>query len=279
MPRFATSRRRRRLVWGVAVLLLAGLIGVTAAALVRISSPRGDYVIQTDDPDFSFRVNPEGGVTLTDRRTRREFVLRVVRQGEGEFELEASDAAADLAFKSRTFTIRRGQTIALRAWFERRPLAAAPRADTADEDRRKAIAALPAEKQVEAVATWLKERNPGFDGRVTSQIEDGVVTELRFLTHQVTDLAPVRALPDLQTLFCTGTPQKKGWLADQSPLGGTRLSTLYCGYTDVSDLSPLKGTELTDLRCTAVLRSIRTLKKINGKEAAEYWKEVDGGKP
>ena len=31
----------------------------------------------------------------------------------------------------------------------------------------KAVAALPAEKQVEAVAKKLQELNPGFDGKVT----------------------------------------------------------------------------------------------------------------
>src|SRR5262249_16886734 len=58
----------------------------------------------------------------------------------------------------------------------------------------KQVAALPAEKQVEAVAAKLKERNPGFDGKVSHTVEGGVVTELTFRTNNVTDLAPVRAL-------------------------------------------------------------------------------------
>ena len=33
------------------------------------------------------------------------------------------------------------------------------------------VAALPAEKQVEAVMAKLKERNPGFDGKVTHVVE------------------------------------------------------------------------------------------------------------
>ena len=60
----------------------------------------------------------------------------------------------------------------------------------------KQVAALPAEKQVEAVAAKLKELNPGFDGKVTHKIEGGVVTELSFVTDKVTDISPVRALTD-----------------------------------------------------------------------------------
>ena len=46
---------------------------------------------------------------------------------------------------------------------------------------------------MEAVAAKLKERNPGFDGKVKPTIEDGVVTDLEFLTDNVTDISPVRA--------------------------------------------------------------------------------------
>ena len=61
-----------------------------------------------------------------------------------------------------------------------------------DED----VAALPAEKQVEAVAKKLQELNPGFEGRSrrTITIKSGVVTKLEFATDNVTDISPVRAL-------------------------------------------------------------------------------------
>jgi hypothetical protein len=51
--------------------------------------------------------------------------------------------------------------------------------------------------------------------------------------------------------------------------------------TEVTDLSLLKGMPLKELDCdfrpdrdTAILRSIKTLEKINGKPAAEFWKDV-----
>jgi serine/threonine protein kinase/Leucine-rich repeat (LRR) protein len=113
----------------------------------------------------------------------------------------------------------------------------------------KAVAALPAEKQVEAVAAKLKERNPGFDGKVTPTIDQGVVTELTFVTDAVTDIAPVRALTALRTLSCSGSAPGMGQLADLSPLKGMELVYLNCGRTKVSDLAPVKDMKLTTLLC------------------------------
>ena len=74
----------------------------------------------------------------------------------------------------------------------------------------KESAALPAEKQVEAVAAKLKERNPGFDGKVTPKIENGVVTGLEFLTDNVTDISPVRALAGVASADLSGAATEQG---------------------------------------------------------------------
>ena len=72
------------------------------------------------------------------------------------------------------------------------------------------IAGLPVDQQVEAVAKKLKELNPGFDGKVTHKIEFLDVTELQFVTDSVTDISPVRALPKLKSLICSGTSRVQG---------------------------------------------------------------------
>jgi hypothetical protein len=118
-----------------------------------------------------------------------------------------------------------------------------------EETWRKRVAALPAEKQVQAVTARLKERNRGFDGKVTHKVEGGVVTEFRFVADEVTDLAPVAALKGLKTLGCNGSAPGKGRLVDLSPLQGLQLTSLACYYTKVSDLAPLQGMPLTDLNC------------------------------
>ena len=101
-----------------------------------------------------------------------------------------------------------------------------------------------------AVFAKLKELNPGYDGKVTTKIENGVVTELTIVTDRVTDISPVRPLVKLTNLNCgSSTGVSKGQLADLSPLTGLPLTILICSETSVSDLSPLKGMPLTILEC------------------------------
>jgi WD40 repeat protein/tRNA A-37 threonylcarbamoyl transferase component Bud32 len=121
------SMTRRRLLWAVAAAV--GLIGLVAAALIRIQTPQGDYVINTDDPDFSFQVHGDA-VVLKDSKNNKTYTLKVVQadKGAGQFELDASEVGGDLAFSTKKFTIKRGETAALTAWFE--PVVAAmPPAD------------------------------------------------------------------------------------------------------------------------------------------------------
>jgi hypothetical protein len=123
----------------------------------------------------------------------------------------------------------------------------------------KDVATLPAEKQVDAVAKKLVELNPGFDGVVIPEldgngprgIQNGVVTELRFLTNNVTDISPVRALVGLKALRCSGKPHAvlDRKLSNLSPLRGMALAVLDCSDTLVSDLSPLQGMPLRELNC------------------------------
>lgn len=115
----------------------------------------------------------------------------------------------------------------------------------------KDVQAMPAEEQVKAVSKKLVELNPKFDGKVTPDIVNGVVTYLRIVTHDVTDISPVRALAGLELLFCEGTQQSKGILADISPLKGMRLKAFSCVFTQVADLSPLAGMKLNYVMCSA----------------------------
>jgi hypothetical protein len=64
---------------------------------------------------------------------------------------------------------------------------------------------------------------------------------------------------------------------------GMPLQRLWWIGSAVTDLSPLKGMPLKEIACdfqrkrdAEILRSLTTLEKINGKPAAEFWKEVDG---
>jgi hypothetical protein len=94
----------------------------------------------------------------------------------------------------------------------------------------------------------------------------------------VSDLSPLRGM-NLEVLSVAHCRQ----LTDLAPLRGMPLQVLWWASTTVSDLSPLKGMPLKEILCDfrrerddEFLRSFTTLETINGKSAAEFWKEVDG---
>jgi serine/threonine protein kinase len=95
------------------------------------------------------------------------------------------------------------------------------------------IAALPAAQQVEEVRKELKKRNPGFDGKMETKIEGGVVTEFRIVTNKVTDIAPIRVFNALRVLDLWGTKVGDAGLAH---------------FKDCKNLRWLKlrGTQVTD---------------------------------
>src|SRR5262249_21811052 len=95
---------------------------------------------------------------------------------------------------------------------------------------------------------------------------------------QVRDLSPLRGMP-LRYLEMW----RLGSVTDFSVLQDMQLTYLNiagCNLTDLSLLrsKPLKGVwcDFKPERDTELLRSIKTLEKINGKPAAEFWKQVNG---
>jgi len=114
----------------------------------------------------------------------------------------------------------------------------------------------------------------------------------------ITDLGPLEGLP-LEQLDCTGaeisdlSPLKNmqtlkflsianSHVSDISPLAGLKLINFACHGAPVGDFSPLRAMPLTDIigefkkpADHENIRAITTLERINGKPAAEFWKEVD----
>jgi Leucine-rich repeat (LRR) protein len=90
----------------------------------------------------------------------------------------------------------------------------------------------------------------------------------------VRDLRPLRAYP-LFYLDCSGT-----LVDDLSPIKGSGIGHLFVKNARLKDYAPLAGMRIHELdgefvpaRDTEVLRSIQELRKINGKPAAEFWRE------
>lgn len=138
--------------------------------------------------------------------------------------------------------------------------------------------------------TWLHcGRNQVSDLRPLAGMQ---LENLYCAFSNVRDLTPLKGMPLVQ-LQCHVTPV--GSLApladsrqlkildinntqvhDLKPLKDCPLTTLDCVRTQVTDLSPLQAAPLADLRCDSVsprdadiLRAVKTLKKINGKNAAD----------
>lgn len=130
-------------------------------------------------------------------------------------------------------------------------------------------------------------------------IDDNVVVRLEFLTHRITDISPLRALPRLRHLVCADSRAGNGRLVDLSPRKEMKLQFLNCNFTRVADLSPLHGIPLRQLHCTATevhdltplqgmpltfltcdirgeetlafLRTFPQLQTINQQPAAKFW--------
>jgi tRNA A-37 threonylcarbamoyl transferase component Bud32/Leucine-rich repeat (LRR) protein len=236
------GRPRRKWLWAAAalVLLLAGLgvseaTGVTEmrGTVVRLFSPEGTLVVQVDDPGVSVSVDGTD-VVITGAGAKE------IRLKPGQYQVEASKDGK--VVQQELVTVNRNGRQVVRVSKESVPLSEA-------DAWEKSVAALSAQEQVEAVARRLKELNPDFDGKVTPDIRYAQVAGLTFHTQAVKDLSPVRALRRLEALECYGPPERRGILADLSPLRGLPLKTLSCFDNPVSDLSPLAGMRLEVLNC------------------------------
>jgi hypothetical protein len=247
-PGPAPKRRTRRLTVMAAASLLALIAGLglseatgvtnVRGTVIRLFSGEGTLVVEVDDPGVSVSLDGEDLVI-------RGAGVREIRLKPGQYQVKATKDGKFL--RQDLVTVARDRREVVRISHEP-TRAQADTADSAAWERR--VAALPADEQVKAVAVRLRELNPNFDGNVTHEIEDGVVTALKFSTDHVTNIAPVRALSKLAVLDCHGSQTKQGQVADLSPLKGMSLKTLYCYDTAVADLSPLAGMPLTYLHCS-----------------------------
>jgi tRNA A-37 threonylcarbamoyl transferase component Bud32/Leucine-rich repeat (LRR) protein len=236
---------RRKWIWAVAALLLlcAGLgmgeaTGVTnvRGVVIRLLWPEGTLVVEVDDPGVSVTVDGTD-VVITGAGVKE------VRLKPGQYKVEASKNGKLVRRELVTVARDGRQVVRISAESsEAEPLTEAQRWE-------KAVAALPATEQVEAVSRRLKELNPGFDGQVSPSVMYGAVTRLVFNTDAVQDISPVRALRWLESLECQPkTGERRGKVADLSPLRGLSLKLLKVADNDsVSDLSPLKGMPLEEL--------------------------------
>jgi serine/threonine protein kinase/Leucine-rich repeat (LRR) protein len=226
----ATALRNSKWLAAIALGLLALAAGVFG--IIKISTPDGDYVIQTDDPDFSFSVS-KGVVTLLDKKTTREYTMKVVREENGGFVLDVTDVGADLSFKTKEFTIKRGQQVALKAHFERQPVDVVNAPPATDPDRRAAEWTL----SIGGTIT-IKENGSERDINADRDLPDRAIELTRVrLSHnpKVSDagLANFKNCQNLSNLDLAGTQVTDAGLANFKDC--QNLANLSLGFTQVSD--------------------------------------------
>jgi hypothetical protein len=124
----------------------------------------------------------------------------------------------------------------------------------------------------------LQELNPDFKGTIRRAINteaDGFML-VSFNTDGVTNISPIRAIPEVQNLRCDGSAPGRGRRTNLAPLRALQVKHLDCRNNPIVDFSPLKDTPLETIFCefdanrdAAVFRSIKTLKRINGEPATK----------
>lgn len=109
----------------------------------------------------------------------------------------------------------------------------------------RAVIAMPVEQQEKAVRGKLVELNPELpDSAIQLTLTERKITDCRIdPSRHLSNLAPLRALRDLQTLrLDTG-----GLVEDLRPLSTLKLKQLVINAHPIRDLSPLAGVPLTEI--------------------------------
>ncbi len=236
-------------------LVAAGLLGmaILAGVIFKLQTKDGTLIVEVDQPDAVVQIlNEEGKVEISDRSGKKPITLSV-NPGKHRLKVEKDGFVAF----AENFEIEVGGKKAITAKLEpvkKEEVAVQPIKPwetSAFQAWMKEVQAMPAEKQIVAVAKKLVELNPGFEGKITPTIEKDLVTGLEFITDSVLNISPVRALAGLEFLNCSGSKARKGTLSDLSPLKGMKLAILGITHTQVSDLSPLQGMTLARLNCSS----------------------------
>ena len=238
------GKDKKKLILSVVGGALAGLV-ILAGVIFMLRTKDGTLVVEVNQPDATVQVMDADGKVEISQPGGSAPISISVDPGKHRLKVEKNG----FQFFAQDFEMESGGTTSIKATLEPVKIIAAQatrRWNTAAfQQWMKDVAAMPAERQIEAVVKKLVELNPAFDGKLldvhgngTSKIENGVVTELRLSADNLTDISPVRALRGLRVLSCAGSG------------GGV-------GGQIVQTCSPLRGMK-TDKCCIATLSQCPT---------------------
>jgi len=243
-PRGTTpSGRAKTVPWNIAagvLLILAIGVGISEATgitnvrttVIRWLTPKGTLVVEVDDPAVSVAIDGEDMVITG-------AGVNEIRLKPGRHTFRATRDGKVVCNELVTVAVRGRQVVRVRREGDLGPAAAA---------WAKSVAALPVEKQEQAVTARLKALNPGFDGTVEITSASALIPRLSIHGDGLQDVSPLRALSNIHSIV---SRNKNFALADLSPMQGMKLTEVVLHYSAVSDLMPLRGMKLVHLDCTA----------------------------
>jgi serine/threonine protein kinase len=109
------SRKRR---WAASLLTAATI--AAASAIITVATDKGEFVLQTDDPNISVQLD-KAGVKIHDRGSNREYLLKVGKQHlpSGEYDIDVKELPANIEISGSTFRLKRGDTVSFTAHVRR----------------------------------------------------------------------------------------------------------------------------------------------------------------
>ena len=121
LTQFTAARPSRRWSWTrrlAAASLLAAAMMAGAAAIITVTTDKGEFVLETDDPNITVQLD-KAGVKIHDRDSNREYLLKVGKQHlpSGQYDIDVKELPANLEISGSTFRLKRGDTVRLTASF------------------------------------------------------------------------------------------------------------------------------------------------------------------
>lgn len=274
-PAPANKKAMRPLVPLIGVGVAAALLLITvlvAGVVFYVQTNYGAIRIEVDDPKISFKVDDKGDFILVDADNKE------VRFASGEHAIKFKNG--EMEFETDKFQLRRNDKVVVRVEFLKGKLQVAQNDKIVSEKKigtdptshappanawkptpeqqafLDAVATLPADKQADAVVRKMAEvrTGNGRSAQVTFEPQDKLPTSFGYADLFEMPAWPITALPSLRSLDLSGAVVR-----DFTPLARLPL-------TDVKIFLILD-----DLASENALKSIRSLKTINGRPASEFW--------
>ncbi len=121
LTQFTAARTSHRWPWmqrlaGASILAAAMMAGT--AAIITITTDKGEFVLETDDPNITVQLD-KAGVKIHDRDSKREYLLKVGKQHlpAGQYDIDVKELPANLEISGSTFRLKRGDSVRLTASF------------------------------------------------------------------------------------------------------------------------------------------------------------------